>query len=165
MKNTDFSAMAIVVYCLKRKKEKKMAVQVVARALPTVIRAVAKPKVFKRFLGTKAGKRAMLKSATMLLRSKNIRNGIDKFISRNNSQMQGNKKYEEDKKEYLRLQKRITQLEKQLQDAKQNQDQLETLTFSLGRSVIEMQRLLSDMQQQYNNQMQQIQMLNVQKIH
>lgn len=126
-----------------------MAAPVVA-ALPTVVRAIAKPKVFMRFLGTKAGKRAMLKSGTMLLRSKSAQNMISKFVSKNDKQMTGNKEYEEYKKKYEHLQKRIAELEKQLDAARDNQSQMETLTFTLGRQVVQMQQLLAQMQQQQN---------------
>ena len=136
-----------------------MAAPVVA-ALPTVVRAIAKPKVFMRFLGTKAGKRAMLKSGTMLLRSKSAQNMISKFVSKNDKQMTGNKEYEEYKKKYEQLQKRIAELEKQLDAARDNQSQMETLTFTLGRQVVQMQQLLKDMQQQQNEYAKQ--MLNVQ---
>ena len=136
-----------------------MAAPVVA-ALPTVVRAIAKPKVFMRFLGTKAGKRAMLKSGTMLLRSKSAQNMISKFVSKNDKQMTGNKEYEEYKKKYEQLQKRIAELEKQLDAARDNQSQMETLTFTLGRQVVQMQQLLKDMQQQQNEYAKQ--MLNAQ---
>lgn len=136
-----------------------MAAHVVAM-LPTVVRAIAKPKVFKRFLGTKAGKRAMLKSGTMLLRSKSVQNTLSKFVSKNDKQMAGNKEYEEYKKKYEQLQKRIAELEKQLDAARDNQSQMETLTFTLGRQVVQMQQLLKDMQQQQNEYVKQ--MLNAQ---
>lgn len=126
-----------------------MAAHVVAM-LPTVVRAIAKPKVFKRFLGTKAGKRAMLKSGTMLLRSKSVQNTLSNFMSKNDKQMAGNKEYEESKQKYEQLQKRIAELEKQLDAARDNQSQMETLTFTLGRQVVQMQQLLKDMQQQQN---------------
>ena len=132
----------------------------VGAALPTVVRAIAKPKVFMRFFGTKAGKRAMLKSGTMLLRSKSAQNMISKFVSKNDKQMTGNKEYEEYKKKYEQLQKRIAELEKQLDAARDNQSQMETLTFTLGRQVVQMQQLLKDMQQQQNEYAKQ--MLNVQ---
>ena len=136
-----------------------MAAHVVAM-LPTVVRAIAKPKVFKRFLGTKAGKRAMLKSGTMLLRSKSVQNTLSKFMSKNDKQMAGNKEYEESKQKYEQLQKRIAELEKQLDAARDNQSQMETLTFTLGRQVVQMQQLLKDMQQQQNEYVKQ--MLNAQ---
>ena len=139
-----------------------MAAHVVAM-LPTVVRAIAKPKVFKRFLGTKAGKRAMLKSGTMLLRSKSVQNTLSKFRSKNDQQMTGNKEYEESKQKYEQLQKRVAELEKQLDAARDNQSQMETLTFTLGRQVVQMQQLLKDMQQQQNEYVKQ--MLNAQHTH
>lgn len=134
-----------------------MAAPVAAvRAIPVVVRAISKPKVFKRFLGTKAGKRTMLKSATMLLRAKSGQNMIKKFMAKNDAQMSSNTEYEQDKKKYKELQQRIAELEQQLNDARNNQSEMETLTFTLGRQVVQLQQLLADMQHQQNMYMMQM---------
>ena len=128
---------------------------IIVRAIPTVVRAAAKPAVFKRFLGTKAGKKAILKYGTMLVKSKDVRNSIGNFINRNGNKMKNDKAYKQQVKEYANLQKRVEKLEKQLAIAQDNNEKIQTLTFSLGRSVVEMQQLLSQMQAQYQQALQQ----------
>ena len=71
------------------------------------LRVLANPKVLKRFLGTKAGKKATLKYGSMLLNSKMAQNAIGKFINRNGDTMKNNKEYKQQLKDYARLQKRV----------------------------------------------------------
>lgn len=121
------------------------------------LRILANPKVLKRFLGTKAGKKATLKYGSMLLKSRMAQNAIGKFINRNGDTMKNNKEYKQQLKDYAHLQKRVEKLETQLDRAHDNNDKMSELTFALGRNVVEMQRLLAQMQSQYQNQMQQMQ--------
>lgn len=121
------------------------------------LRILANPKVLKRFLGTKAGKKATLKYGSMLLNSKMAQNAIGKFINRNGETMKNNKEYKQQLKDYARLQKRVEKLETQLDRAHDNNDKMSELTFTLGRNVVEMQQLLAQMQSQYQAQMQQMQ--------
>ena len=122
------------------------------------LRVLANPKVLKRFLGTKAGKKATLKYGSMLLNSKMAQNAIGKFINRNGNTMKNNKEYKEQLRDYARLQKRVEKLEMQLESVRDNSDKMAELTFTLGRNVVEMQNLLSQMQAQYQQYAQQIQM-------
>ena len=121
------------------------------------LRILANPKVLKRFLGTKAGKKATLKYGSMLLNSKMAQNAIGKFINRHGDTMKNNKEYKQQLKDYARLQKRVEKLETQLDRARDNSDKMYELTFTLGRNVVEMQRLLAQMQSQYQSHMQQMQ--------
>ena len=121
------------------------------------LRILANPKVLKRFLGTKAGKKATLKYGSMLLNSKMAQNAIGKFINRNGETMKNNKAYKQQLKDYARLQKRVEKLEGQLDNARDNGEKMSELTFTLGRNVVEMQRLLAQMRAQYQQQMQQMQ--------
>lgn len=121
------------------------------------LRVLANPKVLKRFLGTKAGKKAALKYGSMLLNSKMVQNAIGKFINRNGNTLKNNKEYKQQLKEYTVLQKRVEKLEKQLDKSRDNSEKLSELTFTLGRSVVEMQRLLTQMQAQYQSHIQQMQ--------
>lgn len=133
-----------------------MAVPVVIiRALPTVMRAVAKPAVFKRFLGTRAGKKAIWKYGTMLVKSKDVRNAIGNFVNRNGDKMKNDKAYKQQLKDYAAMEKRVEKLEQQLATAQDNNEKIQTLTFTLGRTVVEMQQLLTQMQAQYQQAMQQ----------
>ena len=128
---------------------------IIVRAIPTVVRAVAKPAVFKRFLGTKAGKKAVLKYGTMLVKSKDVRNAIGNFINRNGDKMKNDKAYKQQLKDYAAMEKRVEKLEQQLAAAHDNNEKIQTLTFTLGRNVVEMQQLLAQMQALYQQTLQQ----------
>lgn len=121
------------------------------------IRLLANPKVLKRFLGTKAGKKAALKYGNMLLNSKMAQNAIDKFMNKNGNAMKDDKAFKRQQKDYIALQKRVAKLEAQLDRAHDNNDKMSELTFTLGRNVVEMQRLLAQMQAQYQANIQQMQ--------
>lgn len=121
------------------------------------LRVLANPRVLKRFLGTRAGKKATLKYGSMLLNSRMAQNAIGKFINRNGNTMKNDKEYKQQLRDYARLQKRVEKLETQLDRAHDNNDKMSELTFTLGRNVVEMQRLLAQMQTQYQSHMQQMQ--------
>ncbi|MBE6460940.1 MAG: hypothetical protein E7007_03485 [Alphaproteobacteria bacterium] len=121
------------------------------------LRVLANPRVLKRFLGTRAGKKAALKYGSMLLNSRMAQNAIGKFINRNGDAMKNDKEYKQQLRDYARLQKRVEKLESQLDRARDNNDKMSELTFTLGRNVVEMQRLLAQMQTQYQSHMQQMQ--------
>ena len=120
------------------------------------LRVLANPRVLKRFLGTRAGKKATLKYGSMLLNSRMAQNAIGKFINRNGKAMKNDKEYKQQLRDYARLQKRVEKLESQLDRARDNNDKMSELTFTLGRNVVEMQRLLAQMQTQYQSHMQQM---------
>ena len=115
------------------------------------LRVLANPKVLKRFLGTKAGKKAVLKYGSMFLESKLAQKAIDKFMGGPGKQIQGDKDYKKMEKEYAKLQSKVEKLETQLENARDDQAKMQTLTFTLGRQVIGLQRLLIQMQSQYQN--------------
>lgn len=120
---------------------------IILRAVPTAARALAKPRVFKRFLGTRAGKRATLKYGTMLIKSKDVQNAINKFINGNGQFLRSRDKgYKQLEQEYKKLQAKTKQLQAQLENAQLTQDKIQELTFTLGRQVVEMRRLLEQMQ-------------------
>lgn len=121
------------------------------------LRVLANPRVLKRFLGTRAGKKATLKYGSMLLNSRMAQNAIGRFINRNGNTMKNDKEYKQQLRDYARLQKRVEKLESQLDRARDNNDKMSELTFTLGRNVVEMQRLLAQMQTQYQSHMQQMQ--------
>ena len=120
------------------------------------LRILANPRVLKRFLGTRAGKKATLKYGSMLLKSRMAQNAIGKFINRNGSALKDDKSFKQ-QQEYAALQKHVAKLEAQLDRARDNNDKLSELTFTLERNVVEMQRLLTQMQAQYQAHTQQMQ--------
>jgi septal ring factor EnvC (AmiA/AmiB activator) len=127
-----------------------------ARALPTVVRVVAKPKVFARFLKTKAGKKVTLKWGRMLLQSKTTQKAVEKLLNKNNKTSKKNKKQTDLEKEYKELQKKVAKMEQKLDSVKNDNDALEAQTFKLGRQVVQMRRLYQEMLQEYQMQQQQL---------
>ncbi len=125
-----------------------------ARAIPVVVRAISKPKVFKRFLGTKAGKKAVLKWGKMLVNSKIAQSSIDKLMNRMGNSGKNSTKYKKMTKEYVALQKKVAALEEQLETVKNDNVALETKTFTLGRQVVQMQQLYKQMLTELQKQQQ-----------
>ena len=123
----------------------------------TVVRGLLKPRVFMRFLGTKSGKRATLKFGRMLLKSKIAGDLVGRFIGRKGKQLDNNREYKQQVREYEKLQKRIASLESKLDRYQNNSEKIQELTFTLGRSVVEMNQLLAQMQELYRQQTQQMQ--------
>ncbi|MBR5153831.1 MAG: hypothetical protein IKW57_03500 [Alphaproteobacteria bacterium] len=121
------------------------------------LRVLAKPAVLKRFVRSRAGKRAALKYGKMLLESKMVRDLIGKFMNRNGKNMDNNKEYKKQVREYQKLEKRVADLELKLENAHNDREKTETLTFTLGRTVVQMQQLLAQMQELYQQQFQQMQ--------
>lgn len=133
------------------------------KTLKHVGAVVANPRIMGRFMKTSAGRRAAFKYGSMLLNSRSVQNGINKFMTRNNSQMQNNQQYSDNINQYHELQKRIAALEAQLDASRASESELQTATFTLGRRVIEMQRLYADMQSQLHK-LQQMQMVATQRV-
>ena len=109
------------------------------------LRVLANPKVLKRFLGTKAGKKATMKWGKMILESKMTQNAIDKLMNKNGKTLSNDKKYKEMAKEYAALQAKVAKLESKLNAIQNDNAALETTTFTLGRQVVEMRRLYQEM--------------------
>lgn len=122
------------------------------------VRVLANPKILKRFLGTKAGRKAAFKYGNMLLNSKMIQNSVEKFMNKNEKALAGNKNYAAQEKQFAQMQKKIATLEAQIEKNKDDQIVMQTTTFTMGRQVIEMQRLYAQMQMELQK-MQQKQMM------
>lgn len=120
------------------------------------IRVLAKPAVIKRFLKTKAGKKTMFKFARMMMESKLIQKVIDKFTKKNDGVLRGNKEFKKLENEYKELQKKTQELQGKLEKMQENQQATEVLAFSLGRTVVEMKRLLEKMQAEYQQEVQKV---------
>lgn len=125
---------------------------------------ISNPRVLGRFIKTPAGRRAAFKYASMAVNSRAVQNVINKFVSQNNTQMNNSPEYATKLAEYKELQRRVAALESQLAQSRENESELQTATFTLGRRVIEMQRLYADMQRDLQ-QMQMAQMSRVSRTH
>ena len=119
------------------------------------VRFLANPKLLGRFLKTKAGRKAAFKWGGMLVKSRAAQSLIDKFINRNGKRLNKDKSYRDLEKKYENIQKRIAELEKQFEKSHESQSAIQTNTFTLGRQVIEMQQLYTQMQSELQHIQQQ----------
>lgn len=132
-------------------------------------RILANPKVLKRFLGSKAGRKATFKYGKMLLRSKAVMNLIGTLIGNKGVLAKDDKKFKELEKEYAKLQKHVVKLEAELRQKEGDIDAMQAKTFTLGRQVVEMQRLYDQMQVELQRiqapqMQQQLAMANAQRV-
>ncbi|MDE6571423.1 MAG: hypothetical protein K2L95_04390 [Alphaproteobacteria bacterium] len=111
-----------------------------------LLRLLANPKLLARFLRTPAGRRAALKYGNMVLKSKMAQDAIKKFMHTNNQYLGGKKDYAMQEAKFDKIQRQISQLQSQVDAARQDRQALETATFTMGRRVIELQRLYAQMQ-------------------
>ncbi|MCM1294248.1 MAG: hypothetical protein NC311_01650 [Muribaculaceae bacterium] len=107
---------------------------------------ISNPRVLGRFIKTPAGRRAAFKYASMAVNSRAVQDSINRFMTQNNDKLQDDTQYTAQSAEYAELQKRVAALESQLKQSRDNESELQTATFTLGRRVIEMQHLYADMQ-------------------
>ncbi len=110
------------------------------------LRVLANPRVLKRFAGTKAGRRAMFKYGKMLVNSKMAQDAVKKIFSSNRGAKSSDKQMAGYQKQFNELQARIAALESQLQARDQDNAQLEAMTFTLGRQVVQLRQLYAQMQ-------------------
>ena len=112
--------------------------------MPVLLRLLANPKLLARFMRTKAGRKAALKYGTMLVNSKTAQDSVKKFLNKNGRDLQ----FAASEKKYNELQAKIDALQTQVDARNATDAQLQTATFTLGRQVVEMQRLYAQLQQQ-----------------
>lgn len=124
-----------------------------------LLRFLANPKLLKRFLGTKAGRAAALKWGRMLVNSRAVQSMVGKFMNKNGGNMKNSKNYAALEQKYKELQAKVEKLEQQVSADKNSDSELQTATFTLGRQVVEMQRLYAQMQMDLQK-LQQAQMIN-----
>lgn len=98
----------------------------------------------------------MFKFARMMMESKLIQKVIDKFTKKNDGVLRGNKEFKKLENEYKELQKKTQELQGKLEKMQENQQATEVLAFSLGRTVVEMKRLLEKMQAEYQQEVQKV---------
>ena len=114
--------------------------------MQVLLRLLANPKLLARFLRPPAGRRAALKYGTMVVKSKTAQDAITKFMHTNNQYLGGKKDYAMQQAKFDKIQRQISQLQSQVDAVRQDRQTLETATFTMGRRVIELQRLYAQMQ-------------------
>lgn len=127
-------------------------------------RVLLKPKLLGRFMKTKAGRKATFKFGGMLLKSRATQKAIESFMGKNGSSLEKNKEYKDLEKNYKQIQQRVAELEAEAKSNEEDKENLQALAFTLGRQVVEMQKLYNQMQQELQRiQQQQMVMLGAQK--
>ncbi len=131
--------------------------------MPTVIRFLFNPKLFARFMRTGAGRKMARKTAwkygTMLLNSKTTQDAIKNFFTKNKN----SKQFAPYEKKFNELQAKVEKLESKMDMQHATDTEIQTATFTLGRQIIEMQRLYAEMQHQL--QQMQLAMMAPQHVH
>ena len=113
---------------------------------------------------TKAGRKAAFKFGGMLLKSRATQKLIESFMGKNSSSLEKNKEYKDLEKNYKQIQQRVAELEAEAKSNEEDKENLQALAFTLGRQVVEMQKLYNQMQQELQRiQQQQMVMLGAQK--
>lgn len=107
---------------------------------------ISNPRVLGRFIKTPAGRRAAFKYASMVVNSRAVQNSINQFMTKNKNELKDNSQYAIQLAEYTELLERVAVLESELARSRENESAMQTATFTLGRRVIEMQRLYAEMQ-------------------
>ncbi len=120
--------------------------------MPALLRLLANPKLFARFMKTKAGRRAAMKYGTMLVNSKAVQDSAKKLFSQNNDK----KRFVAEQKKFDELQARIDTLTRSVDTQRMTDAELQAATFTLGRQVVEMRRLSAQLQQQIQQLQQQM---------
>lgn len=114
--------------------------------MQVLLRLLANPKLLARFLRTPAGRRAALKYGTMVVKSKTAQDMVSRFMKKNGPALSNDKQYNFQVCEFEKMQAKINELQAQVDAARQDRQTLETATFTMGRRVIELQRLYAQMQ-------------------
>lgn len=114
--------------------------------MQVLLRLLANPKLLARFLRTPAGRRAALKYGTMVVKSKTAQDMVSRFMKKNGQALSNDKQYNFQVCEFEKMQAKINELQAQVDAARQDRQTLETATFTMGRRVIELQRLYAQMQ-------------------
>lgn len=114
--------------------------------MQVLLRLLANPKLLARFLRTPAGRRAALKYGTMVVKSKTAQDMVSRFMKKNGQALSNDKQYNSQVREFEKMQAKINELQAQVDAARQGRQTLETATFTMGRRVIELQRLYAQMQ-------------------
>ena len=114
--------------------------------MQVLLRLLANPKLLARFYSTKECRRAAMKYCTMVVKSKTAQDAITKFMHTNNQYLGGKKDYAMQQAKFDKIQRQISQLQAQVDTMRQDRQTLETATFTMGRRVIELQRLYAQMQ-------------------
>ena len=119
----------------------KSAGKIVTEAMPTITRLAKNPRVAGRFLGTKAGKKAMFNFGIDFLNSKEAMRAIEKFINNNMRKMS---KSQEEK--YTNAKNNVRSNKDAISSRDLTPEQVQEISRNMKQSIAEMRAILEQLE-------------------
>ncbi len=119
----------------------KSAGKIVTEAMPTITRLAKNPRVAGRFLGTKAGKKAMFNFGIDFLNSKEAMRAIEKFVNNNMRKMS---KSQEEK--YTNAKNNVRNSKDAISSRDLTPEQVQEISRNMKQSIAEMRAILEQLE-------------------
>ncbi len=119
----------------------KSAGKIVTDAMPTITRLAKNPRVAGRFLGTKAGKKAMFNFGIDFLNSKEAMRAIEKFVNNNMRKMS---KSQEEK--YTNAKNNVRNSKEAISSRDLTPEQVQEIARNMKQSIAEMRAILEQLE-------------------
>ncbi|MBO5740199.1 MAG: hypothetical protein J6R52_04000 [Alphaproteobacteria bacterium] len=119
----------------------KSAGKIVTEAMPTISRLAKNPRVAGRFLGTKAGKKAMFNFGIDFLNSKEAMRAIEKFVNNNMRKMS---KSQEEK--YTNAKNNVRNSKEAISSQDLTPEQVQEIARNMKQSIAEMRAILEQLE-------------------
>lgn len=119
----------------------KSAGKIVTEAMPTITRLAKNPRVAGRFLGTKAGKKAMFNFGIDFLNSKEAMRAIEKFVNNNMRKMS---KSQEEK--YTNAKNNVRNSKEAISSRDLTPEQVQEIARNMKQSIAEMRTILEQLE-------------------
>ncbi len=119
----------------------KSAGKIVTEAMPTITRLAKNPRVAGRFLGTKAGKKAMFNFGIDFLNSKEAMRAIEKFINNNMRKMS---KSQQEK--YKNAKNNVRNNKDAISSRDLTPEQVQEIARNMKQSIAEMRAILEQLE-------------------
>ncbi len=119
----------------------KSAGKIVTEAMPTITRLAKNPRVAGRFLGTKAGKKAMFNFGIDFLNSKEAMRAIEKFVNNNMRKMS---KSQEEK--YTNAKNNVRNSKEAISSQDLTPEQVQEIARNMKQSIAEMRTILEQLE-------------------
>ncbi|MDO4423653.1 MAG: hypothetical protein Q4C08_02545 [Pseudomonadota bacterium] len=119
----------------------KSAGKIVTDAMPTITRLAKNPRVAGRFLGTKAGKKAMFNFGIDFLNSKEAMRAIEKFVNNNMRKMS---KSQEEK--YTNAKNNVRNSKEAIFSRDLTPEQVQEIARNMKQSIAEMRAILEQLE-------------------
>lgn len=134
---------------------KRSAKGVITEAMPTLSRFASNPAMAKRFLKTKAGKKAMFNFGTDLLSTDDAQHSIEKIIKQMKGKMKGRQDFDSATQEFNASQINTDEIKNKLHSGELTAEDMTRLTADMKQSIAEMQDILQKLESMQTVQLQQ----------